>query len=223
MDNSKTNDAKMPNKKVIIIGLVVVLLIVAVALIVNSGKKSANNTANNNNSGSNVADTQATPDAGTATAPTPAPDQVVPAGARVEVTGGNAITKDNVVITKTGEVAKNDAVPMSPSAPQQTAPIAKAQVPSTAIKLDVSAAGFAPNSFSVKAGAPVTFSVSSADGLTHVFMFDDNALAAVAIGIGPSETRAITFNAPTKAGEYTFRCDVPGHSGRGETGKMIVK
>jgi len=37
------------------------------------------------------------------------------------------------------------------------------------------------------------------------------------------ETRAVTFNAPVEKGEYSFRCNVGGHAGRGEVGKMIVK
>jgi len=64
--------------------------------------------------------------------------------------------------------------------------------------------------------------LSSVDNITHVLLFDDPVLAGVAIGVGPNETRAITFNAP-KAGEYGFHCDVPGHTARGESGKMIVK
>ena len=85
-----------------------------------------------------------------------------------------------------------------------------------------SAEGFKPSTFEVKAGQLVTMSLTSVDKMTHVLLFDDPSLAAVAIGVGPDETRAITFNAP-KAGEYAFHCDVPGHAARGEKGVMIVK
>jgi uncharacterized cupredoxin-like copper-binding protein len=54
-------------------------------------------------------------------------------------------------------------------------------------------------------------------------MFNDPSLSAVAVGVSPRETRAITFNAPSTPGEYPFVCDVPGHAGRGEVGKMIVE
>ncbi len=148
--------------------------------------------------------------------------QVIPEGSIVEVPGANPII-ENVVVTPTGEVANNAAIPMSPEAPQQTAPVTKDTLPASVIKLDVTAAGFNPSSFEVKKGAPVTFSLTSADDITHVFMFDSPELSAVAIGVSPGETRAITFNAPATAGEYTFRCDVPGHAARGEVGKMIVK
>jgi uncharacterized cupredoxin-like copper-binding protein len=65
-------------------------------------------------------------------------------------------------------------------------------------------------------------SVSSSDDSTHIFKFKDDALKAVAVGIAPGETRAITFQTPGP-GEYEFYCDVPGHEGRGEAGIMIVE
>lgn len=218
MENTTKNVPKINTKMVGII-LAVVVLAVLIAVIMLVGPKQNSNVAPVINK-----ETAPTGMINETNATTTTSDgQIVPEGARVEVVGANAVTKDNVVITKTGEVAKNDVIPMSPEAPQQTAPITKEQLPTSAVKLDISAAGFSPKEISVKAGAPVTLSVTSVDSLTHVFMFDDASLAAVAIGVGPSETRAITFNAPTKAGEYTFRCDVPGHAARGEVGKMIVK
>lgn len=141
----------------------------------------------------------------------------------VEVPGANPITKDNKVVTQEGELVKNDVVPMSPEAPQQTAPVDKESLSNEVLKVEITANGFNPNEFTVKKGAAVTLGVSSGDKYTHVFMFDDDSLSAVAVGVGPNETRAISFNAPETAGEYAFHCDVPGHAGRGEVGKMIVK
>lgn len=148
--------------------------------------------------------------------------QAIPEGSTVEVVGANPI-KENVVVTPTGEATKNDVAPMSSNAPQQTPPLAQGDLPSSTKKLDVSATGFSPSSFEVKAGAPVILSLTGKDATPHVLMFDDGALSAVVVGVGPGETRAITFNAPATAGEYSFRCDVPGHAVRGEVGKMIVK
>lgn len=229
MDSTtKTSTPKKPDMKMIGIIIGAVILVVLLVVVFGSSKKQNVNT--NSAAGDSAANTsEATPGEAANTNPGANTEQpvvtnpAVPKDARVEVAGGNAITKENVVVTHTGTVAKNDVVPMSPEAPQQTAPISKAQLPNTALKMDLSAAGFSPSSVSAKAGAPVTLSITSADSLTHVFMFNDASLAAVAIGVGPGETRAITFNAPEKAGEYTFRCDVPGHSGRGEVGKLIVK
>lgn len=141
----------------------------------------------------------------------------------VAAPGTSAIsTSTGKVVTNEGVEVKNDVVPGTPQAPQQSNPTSPEALPSAAIKLDVSAAGYSPNQFTVKAGAPVTLSITSSDTQTHIFMFDDSSLSAVAVGVAPKETRAITFNAPTKKGDYTFKCDVPGHAGRGETGKMIV-
>lgn len=148
--------------------------------------------------------------------------QAIPEGSTVEVVGANPI-KENVVVTPTGEATKNDVAPMSPNAPQQTPPISKQDLPSSAKSLSVSASGFSPNSFEVKAGSPVVLSLTGTDSTPHVLMFDDPVLSAVVVGVGLGETRAITFNAPTTPGEYSFRCDVPGHAVRGEVGKMIVK
>jgi plastocyanin len=45
------------------------------------------------------------------------------------------------------------------------------------------------------------------------------------MGLYAGQTRAVTFNAPEKTGEYVFYCNVGGtiHKNRGEVGKMIVK
>jgi len=147
------------------------------------------------------------------------PEEVSQAQATVN---GTSKVIDNVVVTPAGKPVKNNVKPGAPEAPQQTAPISVEALPSDSIKLTGSASGFNPNSFSVKAGQLVTLSLTSVDGMTHVFLFDNPSLAAVAIGVGPNETRAITFNAP-ETGEYAFHCDVPGHSARGEKGVMTVK
>lgn len=228
MDNIK-NVPKM-NKKTIMI-LIGVLVIIVALIVISSSKKDVgtqvpeagqtNNeqAADVNQPGEQATNTPAAP--GSPAASAAAVEELKEA--RVVVPGANPISKDNVVLTQTGEVAQNNLIPMAPGAPQQTAPVSKDQVPASAVKLDVSSAGFSTKEFTVKPGAPVTLSVSSIDTSTHVFMFDEFTLSAVAIGVGPGETRAITFNAPSKPGDYTFRCDVPGHGGRGEVGKMIVK
>lgn len=143
--------------------------------------------------------------------------------ATIAVVGANPIAKDGTVVSTEGVAVKNDVVPMSAEAPKQTAPVSKDQLSESVIQLGVSAAGWDPAEFTVKAGAPVSISITSTDSFTHVFMFDDAALSAVAVGVSPGETRAITFNAPTTPGEYAFHCDVPGHKARGEVGKMIVQ
>lgn len=135
--------------------------------------------------------------------------------------GTSAVSSTGQVVTTTGEPVKLDVKPGTPEAPQQSNPINLSSIPSGAVKLSISAAGFSPNTFSVRSGSPITLTLTSTDSQTHVLLFEDPSLSALAIGIGPGETRAITFNAP-KAGTYSFHCDVPGHSGRGEKGTMKV-
>lgn len=141
----------------------------------------------------------------------------------VAVTGTSPIAPSGEVIAPSGKPADNTSVPGSQTAPQQSAPLSTKEVPPQAVKLSVSASGFSPSSFSVSAGKAVTLSLTSTDDQTHVLRFNDPSLNAVAIGIGPGQTRVITFNAPAAPGTYSFHCDVPGHTARGETGTMTVR
>jgi uncharacterized cupredoxin-like copper-binding protein len=136
--------------------------------------------------------------------------------------GTSPVNEEGQVVTSEGVEVKNDAVPGALDAPKASNPVAVENIPASAVKLQMTSAGFSPSTFTVDEGSAVTLSVTSGDEQTHIFMFGDPSLSAVALGLGPKETRIITFNAPER-GEYAFRCDVPGHSGRGETGKMIVR
>jgi plastocyanin len=139
-----------------------------------------------------------------------------------QVEGGNLVTEDNRVVTPEGEEARNDVEPGSPDAPQQTGPVDEESLPENTVKVGVSAEGFSPAEINMPANSAVTMSVTSTDDYTHIFKFKDDSLKAVAVGIAPGETRAITFQTPGP-GEYEFYCDVPGHEGRGEVGTMIVQ
>jgi len=143
-------------------------------------------------------------------------------GAKVVVPGANPITVDNKVVTPEGNITANEERPAEGNAPRQTGFLVKEDLPPTLTKLEVGSGDFTPLEFITKAGAPTSFSLSSIDKITHVFVFDDPILSAVAIMVGPGQTKAITFNAPEKRGVYTFRCDTSGHFEKGETGKMIV-
>ena len=138
----------------------------------------------------------------------------------VAAPGTSPVTDEGTVLNRLGEEAKLNVEPGTPEAPQQSNPISEA--PEDSIQLTMTASGISPSTFEVRAGAPVTISVTSGDDQTHVFKFDSESLSAVAVGVGPGETRAITFNAPGK-GTYGFHCDVPGHAARGEVGTMTVK
>lgn len=141
----------------------------------------------------------------------------------VAVPGTNPISEETgQVLTKKGEPVKQDVQPGTPDAPQQSGAISSESLPPTAVQLTASGLKFTPSSFTVKKGAPVTLSVTAEDK-TYIFKFNDPSLSAVAIGVGPGETRAITFNAPDKIGEYSFYSDVPGHVANGAIGTMTVK
>ena len=107
--------------------------------------------------------------------------------------------------------------------PSQSSPLEQSEVPKEAIKIIITEQGITPVSFEVKKGEKVMLSVASGDQWTHIFKFKDESLQEVAVGVGPEETRAITFLAPQEKGEYEYYCDVPGHEARGEKGTLIVK
>lgn len=108
--------------------------------------------------------------------------------------------------------------------PSQSSPIEdQSQIPEEAIKITITEQGISPASFKVEKGEKVILSIVSGDQWTHIFKFKPEILADVAVGVGPEETRAISFFAPKEAGEYEYYCDVPGHIERGEKGVMAVK
>ncbi len=236
MDNKEKDMAKKPSKNMpmIIIGVIIIVAIVIIAMAMN--KKDGgdiNAPANNNPVGENQEDNAVGADGdtpGSVDASVSASDsdlqtiQVEGVGeAKVVVPGANPITADNVVVTETGQVAQNDAVTMSENAPKQTGFLNKEELPDGMVKLSVGTDKISPNFFTTKAGAPTTFSLTGVDEYSHVIAFDDPSLSAIAVLVGPGQTKAITFNAPTTAGTYTFRCASPGHADKGEVGEMRVQ
>jgi len=139
--------------------------------------------------------------------------------------GASTVSTSGIVITQDGKPARNDVAPMSPEAPQQSLPITdKSSVTTDVIEIKIAETGITPKEFKVKAGAVTHLLVSTGDQYTHLFKFQDPSLSAIAVGVGPGDSaRLITFNAPTTKGTYQYFCDVPGHLGRGESGKMIVE
>lgn len=138
--------------------------------------------------------------------------------------GTSLVTKDNIVITQEGTPVKLNVMPSSSEAPKESAPIKIESVPDngSVVKISVSSAGFSPNTFTVKEGQLVNFTLTSTDSFTHVWLPDDQSLIATALGVAGGETRMKSWNAPKK-GTYTFKCDIPGHAARGEVGTMIVE
>ncbi|MBN2884776.1 cupredoxin domain-containing protein [Patescibacteria group bacterium] len=129
------------------------------------------------------------------------------------------------VVTATGVAVVNDVRPGSQEAPQSSFPIDVNELPKSAVKLSVTSTSFTPAEFTVNRGQAVNLAVTNANTTTfsEVFRFDDPSLKAVVLGLAKGETRSITFNAPSQAGEYTFYSDMFNHRDQGAVGKMIVK
>jgi len=143
---------------------------------------------------------------------------VAPGTSPIDVTSGK-------VVTEAGQVVQNNSQAAGAAAPQESFPIKPEDAPKSAIKLNVTSSSFAPNTFTVNRGQVVNLAVSNVNESTfsEVFRFDDPSLSAVVIGLAKGQTISISFNAPTKAGEYTFYSSMFDHRAQGAVGKMIVK
>lgn len=236
MENKDKDMAKKPSKNIpmIVIGVIILVAIVVIAMAMNKRDGGQTNPEANNgqvgqtqDDGASGADGE-TP--GSTDASVSADDsdlqtvEVEGIGeAKVVVPGANPITADNIVITETGQVAQNDAVTMSENAPKQTGFLNKEELPDGMVKLSIGNDKISPSEFTTTAGAPTTFSLTGVDEYSHVIAFEDPSLSAIAILVGPGQTKAITFNAPATAGTYKFVCASPGHTDKGEVGQMIVR
>lgn len=110
---------------------------------------------------------------------------------------------------------------MSQEVPEQSVVVKLEDVPAGSINIIGTDNGFEPNEFSVSPGQEFTLTLTAQSASPIVLTFYDEAMAAVAIGCGPGDTRYVTFKAPTKTGEYIFVNDVFGK--RDQVGKMIVR
>lgn len=143
-------------------------------------------------------------------------------GAITQAPGADLITTEGKVVNQEGREVRTDVEYNSPEAPRQTQALEEEDIVE-AIKLTVGSGAIQPNEFTVSAGSAVTLALTGTDESSHILAFANPEMSAVYINIRPGETRATTFNAPSTPGEYTYFCDFPGHRGRGEEGKMIVR
>lgn len=114
------------------------------------------------------------------------------------------------------------AIWQNPEKPKQSLPLTDEEIPEQAVRLAMTTDGFSPSSFTVKKGQEVILAVTSQDKWVHVFKFKDKSLAEVVVGVASAETRAITFYAPQRPGQYEFYCAMPTHQGA-EKGMMKVE
>jgi len=119
---------------------------------------------------------------------------------------------------KTGD---NTVEPMSPNAPQQSGPIDTSQIMPNSKHLKLKRNDPETQTIYATENSIVFIAVTSDDQYTHVFKFEEPELNAIAIGVGPHETRMIafkTYNLPA-GNTYHYYCDVPGH---GEHGYLVI-
>ncbi len=199
----------MLNKKALISGgLAIVIVVVGLVVFKQSRTEDKNNT---NEIASSTEDGGAKDSKSSST-----PKAVAP------LPGGSLVDAEQKVVTDMGVPVKIDVMPNSPVAPKAVE-VTKKQLPSSAVKIDISGNKFNPESFTVKAGAPVSLAFASGDKKVHVVTFSGSALAALSFGVSSGQIKAMTFNAPETPGRYEFTCAVPGHKAAGEKGVMIVE
>ncbi len=214
------------NKLFILLGILVVIVIIIIVVVSKKGTGVISPASNipettNTNPATTTSD-EIAPSKSVVTLTTSTPEVIKTATATA--IGTSLVTKDNKVITPAGVPVKLNVMPGNADAPTESAPIKGAAAIANSVntvKISVGAGGFTPNTFTVKEGQLVNFVLTSTDGFTHVWLLDDQSLLATVLGVAGNETRVKSWNAPKK-GEYTFHCDIPGHAGRGEVGKMIV-
>lgn len=198
----------MLNKKAVISGVLAVIVIVVGVIVFKQSRMD-----DKKNSPSDLA---------SSTASTPGDKSSSSTKAVAPLPGGSLVNAEQQVVTELGEPVKMDVMPNNPAAPKAV-DVTKKQLPKTAIKIDIKDDKFNPESFTVKAGAPVSLAFSSADKKVHIVTFSGSALAALSFGVGAGQIKAMTFNAPETPGRYEFTCAVPGHKADGEKGAMIVE
>lgn len=111
-----------------------------------------------------------------------------------------------------------------------------------AVKLTADEFAFTPNTVTLTAGQPVQLTIVNTGKVAHdlksslpianlTYQHANNPVDEQAANIkggvldvdfDPGTTAQVTFT-PTKAGTYTFKCDVPGHAQLGMTGTFVVQ
>jgi probable HAF family extracellular repeat protein len=76
---------------------------------------------------------------------------------------------------------------------------------------------FEPDTITIPADTEVQILLTNVGVGEHNFTIDE---LNINVDLAPSETATLTLSAP--AGEYEFRCSVPGHTEAGQIGKLVV-
>lgn len=128
------------------------------------------------------------------------------------------------VVNDDGEVVDNSAPIGSPEAPRQSQYIHdEDKLPESSIVLEIGADYIEPKTFTVKKGQAVSLVVKAVSERGGLLKFKDPSLSGVAVSLMPNRTKTITFNAPTKAGEYAYFSDYGRQESLGAVGVMTVE
>lgn len=231
MENEKQQNGKQKTtQKTKMIVAAVIVLVLIIAIILSLPKKNNEPNGQGNVNGETPSGEVAAPEgnlpAGEGEAEPVKVEAANPVleGAVTVAPGADLVTTKGEVVNPEGKEVKTDVAYNAPEAPHQTQPLSKVEVAKITndIELSLSAEGFNPKGFTVKAGEAVTLTLTGSEDSSHILAFADSKMSGVYINVRPGETRSVTFNAPA-AGSYTFFCDFPGHRGRGEEGTMTVK
>jgi uncharacterized cupredoxin-like copper-binding protein len=107
---------------------------------------------------------------------------------------------------------------------------------SSTISVTTTESKFDPTTWTVKAGKPVTITITNNGTLVHEWVLikqgqevtvpfdaDDEDKVFWEIEAEPGETKTETFTAPSEAGMYNIVCGTPGHIELGMVGSLEVK
>jgi uncharacterized cupredoxin-like copper-binding protein len=111
-----------------------------------------------------------------------------------------------------------------------------AQPSKNAISVSTTDFKFAPTTWKVAKGQPVSFTITNKGQLQHEWVlikqgqsvtmpFDDDDEDKVfwEIEANPGESKTETFTAPAEAGSYTIVCGTPAHLEQGMAGTLVVE
>ena len=128
---------------------------------------------------------------------------------------------DDVTSPSPGETTVVESLRLTLPVPDQSPVSLESDIPQGAIKIEGLEEGFSPSEFKVAKGEMITLALVSRVDSPYILTFYHESMPAISIGLGPQETRWISFKAPEVKGEYEFRNDIFGKST--QRGKMIVE
>lgn len=128
---------------------------------------------------------------------------------------------DEIISTSPGETTVVESPRLTLPVPDQSRVSVESDIPAGAIIIEGLKEGFSPSEFKVAKGEMITLALVSRIDYPYTLTFYHESMPAISIGLGPKETRWISFKAPEIAGEYEFKNDIFGKSS--QRGKMIVE